>query len=262
MGSIDVRLETGPRIHCATSGDPGGSPVLFLHGWPDSGFSFRRVTALLPAAFQALAPDQRGWGDSDRPEHGYRVEDFAEDAAALLDALGVGRASVVGHSFGSFVARRLALAHPERVDRLVLIGSALAASNPVTREVLASLANLTDPLPREFVRDFQAGTAHVPLPEPFFDRIVEESEKAPARVWLATLENLLVYEDAASLRRLPAPTLLLRGEHDALFSRAEHDALAEAIPGARVETYLDTGHCPNWERPERVAASLEAFLRT
>ena len=261
MQSADVRLSTGLRIHATTSGDDGGTPVLFLHGWPDSGFSFRRVLTHLPPSFRSFAPDQRGWGDSDRPDSGYRVEDYAEDAAAFLDAVGVERTSVVGHSFGSFVARRLALAHPERVDRLVLIGSALSANNAVTGEVLRGLADLADPLPREFVRDFQAGTAHVPLPEEFFDRLVEESEKAPARVWLAVLENLLRYDDAADLGLLRAPTLLLCGDRDALFARPEHDALAAAIPGVRVEVYRDTGHCPNWERPEKVAASLDAFLR-
>jgi pimeloyl-ACP methyl ester carboxylesterase len=216
---------------------------------------------LLPPSFRAFAPDQRGFGDSERPERGYRVEDFAEDAASLLDALGVERTSVAGHSFGSFVARRLALAHPDRVDRLVLIGSALSASNPVTKEVQASLAALADPLPLGFVREFQAGTAYLPVPQAFFDRAVEESLKAPARVWRDSFDNLLRYEDAADLTRIAAPTLLIWGERDAIFSRPEHVALASAIPGVRVEIYRETGHCPNWERPEKVAESLGAFLR-
>ncbi|MET0620897.1 MAG: alpha/beta hydrolase [Thermoanaerobaculia bacterium] len=260
MRLATTRLSTGPRIHYAAHGEDDGAPVVFLHGWPDSGFSFSRVMPLLPARLRAFAPDQRGFGDSERPERGYRVRDFGEDAAAFLDALRIERASVVGHSFGSFVARRFALAHPERVDRLVLIGSALSAANPVTAEVRASLADLVDPLPLKFVRDFQSGTAHVPLPETFFERIVQESFKAPARVWRDVFEDLLRYDDAADLSRLAAPTLLIWGERDALFSRAGHDALAAAIPGVRVEVYRDTGHCPNWERPERVAASLEAFL--
>jgi non-heme chloroperoxidase len=256
----NIRLSTGPRLHYAEQGEDGGAPVVFLHGWPDSGFTYSRVLPLLPAGLRALALDQRGFGDSERPDRGYRVEDFADDVAAFLDALGLERASVVGHSFGTFVARRLALAHPGRVERLVLIGSALSAANPVTRDVQASLANLEDPLPVEFVRDFQSGTAYVPLPENFFERAVEESLKAPARVWRDVFENLLRYDDAGELACLEAPTLLIWGDRDAIFARAEHDALASAIPGVRVEVYRDTGHCPNWERPERVAASLEAFL--
>jgi pimeloyl-ACP methyl ester carboxylesterase len=100
-----------------------------------------------------------------------------------------------------------------------------------------------------------------PLPEAFFERVVEESSKAPVRVWRDVFENLLRYDDAAKLPRMKVPTLLIWGEDDALFSRTDHDALAAAIPGVRVEVYRDTGHCPNWERPEQVAASLDAFLR-
>jgi pimeloyl-ACP methyl ester carboxylesterase len=261
LRSADIRLSSGLRIHYAAHGDDDGSPIVFLHGWPDSGFTYSRVMPLLSSRLRAFALDQRGFGDSERPDRGYRVEDFADDVAAFLDALGLERASVVGHSFGSFVSRRFALAHPGRVDRLVLIGSALSAANPVTREVQASLADLADPLPVGFVRDFQAGTAYAPIPEDFFERAVEESLKAPARVWRDVFDDLLRYDDARELARLEAPTLLIWGERDAIFSRAGHDALAAAIPGVRVEIYPETGHCPNWERPEQVATSLGAFLK-
>ena len=260
MRLATVRLDTGPRIRYAAQGDDGGAPVVLLHGWPDSGLSYSRVMPLLPERVRSLAPDQRGFGDSERPESGYRVEDFGEDVASFLDSLGIERASVVGHSFGSFVARRFALAHPGRVARLVLIGSALSAANPVTREVQASLAELADPLPLPFVREFQSSTVYRPLPPEFFDRLVEESFKAPARVWRDVFDHLLRYDDSAALNRLAVPTLLIRGDHDAIFSKADHDALAAAIPGVRVEVYRDTGHCPNWETPEQIAASLEAFL--
>ena len=128
--------------------------------------------------------------------------------------------------------------------------------------MLASLSGLTDPLPVEFVREFQAGTAHRPVPEDFFEKAVQESLKAPARVWRDVFANLLGDDDSAELPRLAAPTLLIWGERDAIFSRAGHDALASAIPGVQVEIYRDTGHCPNWERPEQVAANLAEFLRS
>ena len=110
-----ARLATGPRLHYAEQGAPGGHAILFLHGWPDSWFSFSRVLPLLPERYHAFAVDQRGFGDSERPDRGYRIEDLAADAAAFLDAVAIERATVVGHSFGSFVARRVAIAYPERV---------------------------------------------------------------------------------------------------------------------------------------------------
>src|SRR5262245_60837431 len=98
-----ARLRTGPELHYAEQGDSGADAILFLHGWPDSWFSFRRVLPLLPPRYRALAVSQRGFGDSERPASGYGIHDVAEDAAAFLDAVAIRRATVVGHSFGSFV---------------------------------------------------------------------------------------------------------------------------------------------------------------
>lgn len=255
-----VLLRTGPRLHYAEQGDADRRPVLFLHGWPDSWFTFSRVLPLLPTRLRALVLDQRGFGGSDRPDSGYAIDDFANDAVEFLDAFSIERATIVGHSFGSFVARRVAETHPGRVAALVLIGTGASAANAVTREVQASLRDLRDPVPVEFAREFQAGTAHVPLPESFFEGIVAESLKLPARLWREVFDHLLAHDDWDQLRRIAAPTLLLWGDHDALFSREDQDRVAAAIPDARLKVYTDTGHCPNWERPELMAADLHAFV--
>jgi non-heme chloroperoxidase len=255
-----VRLATGPTIHFAESGDVQGEPILFLHGWPDSWFSFSRVIPLLPDRLHAFALDQRGFGDSDKPHAGYRIEDFAADAAAFLDAVSVERATIVGHSFGSFVARSLALAHPERVARLVLIGAAVSAAAPVVKKVQEAVQDLPDAVPREFARHFQESTVFQPVPEAFFERLVSESLKLPGRLWREVVEGLVAYDDWEQLARMTTPTLVLWGEEDALFPRADQLRLIDAIRGARLVTYADTGHCPNWEQPERVAADLVSFV--
>jgi pimeloyl-ACP methyl ester carboxylesterase len=253
-------VATGPRLHYAERGH--GEPIVFLHGWPDSWFSFSRVLERLPAQSRAFALDQRGFGDSDRPAGGYRIASFAADVRAFLDAVGIERATVVGHSFGSFVARGLAIAHPERVARLVLIGSGLGPLNPVTREVQATLRGLPDPVPAAFAREFQTGTVHLPLPEAFFERIIFESMKLPGPLWREVLDQLLAYDDATQLGRIAAPTLIMWGDRDALFPREDQERLVAAIPDATLKIYRDTGHCPNWERPEMVAADLTAFMAT
>ena len=255
-------LETGPRLHYAEHGAASGEAILFLHGWPDSWFSFSRVVPLLPASYRSLIPDQRGFGDSDRPEHGYQIADLADDANAFCDAMSVTRVTVVGHSLGSFIARRFAIAHPERVARLVLIGSASTAVSPATREAQAAVQDLSNPVPVEFAREFQASTAHVPLPAAFFEQLIDESLKLPARLWREVLEGVLAYHDVEQLGRISAPTLLVWGDRDALFSRDEQERLLAAIPSATLKVYPETGHCPNWERPGQVAADLTAFMQT
>jgi pimeloyl-ACP methyl ester carboxylesterase len=149
----------------------------------------------------------------------------------------------------------------EAFTRLALIGTGFTASNPVTQELQASLRELPDPIPVEFAREFQASTAHRPLPPEFFERLVAESLKLPPRLWRLAIDRLLEYDDAGGLARVTAPTLLLWGDRDALFSRAEQDRFIAALPGASLTIYEETGHCPNWEQPEQVAADISAFVQ-
>ncbi len=258
-GHLD--LVTGVRLYHRVQGDPDGDVLVFVHGWPDSWYSFSRVLGLLPQRYRAVAPDLRGFGRSDRPADGYAIDDFALDVLATLDALGVQRATLVGHSMGSFVVRRAAQLAPNRVSNLVLIGSGTTTVNDVTREVSALLPDLPDQVPLTFAREFQPSTVHLRLPDPFFDGIVAESAAAPAPVWRRAFAGVMAFDDTADLARITAPTLLVWGAHDGLFDRTEQDRLVAAIPHARLIVYPDAGHCPNWERPERLVADMVAFLQ-
>jgi non-heme chloroperoxidase len=122
-------LGTGPKVHYAEQGHPEGEAIVLVHGWPDSWFSFSPVLAMLPTHYHAVAFDQRGFGNSERPACCYGIDDLAADLVVFLDAVGLRRASLVGHSLGSFIARRVAETRPERVARLVLISSAVTAAN-------------------------------------------------------------------------------------------------------------------------------------
>jgi non-heme chloroperoxidase len=258
----DVRLSTGVRLRYLEQGDPAGPVVILLHGLADSSFSFSRILPDLSGQYRVYAPDQRGHGDSDRPVDGYGPRDLAADVLAFMDALGVERAVLVGHSMGTFVAQQAALAAPGRVAGLILIASAPSARNEVLLEVQRSLAALPDTVPREFVKEFQLSTMHQPTPDEFLARVVAESLKAPSRVWRAALGGLLEWEPLTGPIQGKTPVLLLWGELDAIFSRADQEALLAALPAATLREYRETGHAPHWERPREVVRDLERFLRT
>jgi pimeloyl-ACP methyl ester carboxylesterase len=130
------------------------------------------------------------------------------------------------------VARRVAEAHPERVARLVLIGSpGSLGDNEEELELQTAVRGLKDPVPVQFARELQGAAAHVTLPEAFFERLVAESLKLPARVWKSALEGLFAFDDAADLGRIAVPTLLIWGEWDRWLPREEEDQLAARIPG-------------------------------
>jgi non-heme chloroperoxidase len=257
-----VRHADGVRLHYLELGEPEGRPVVLLHGLADSAFSFSRVMPRLSRNHRLLVPDLRGHGDSDRPTHGYRPRDMANDVLRLMDALGIERAALVGHSMGTFVAQRVALAAPHRVAGMVLIGSAASGRNEVLEEVGRALAELPEEVPEAFAREFQASTTHRPLADEFMARVVAESLKAPARVWRAALEGLMSEERFTGLNGAGLPVLLLWGEGDGIFSRADQEALIDSMPAASLKVYRETGHAPHWERPREVAQDIERFLRT
>jgi pimeloyl-ACP methyl ester carboxylesterase/tetratricopeptide (TPR) repeat protein len=248
----DARLANGMRLRYAERGPVDGPVVLMLHGYSDSWFSFSTVLPLMPPALRVIAPDQRGHGDSDRPAEGYSIDDFATDAIALLDTLGVKDAIVVGHSMGSLVARRIAERLPERVTRLVLVGAALSVRNDGVADLRREIDALGDPVDPEFVRAFQVSTIFQPIPEVFLERAIDESRKLPARVWKAVMVGM--WNDVPSAQGVRVPTVILGGDKDAVFSVAEQRALADAIPGATLTLLKDIGHAVHWENPQALAA--------
>ena len=149
-----THLSTGPRLHYAERGDKEGEAIVFLHAYADSWFSYDRVLHLLSPAYHALAPDQRGHGDSDKPECCYAADDYAADVDALMEALAIEKATLVGDSSGGLIAQRVALDYPHRVSRLVLIGSPTTlVHNEAVMEWSEILRTLEDPVPPEFVRN-------------------------------------------------------------------------------------------------------------
>jgi non-heme chloroperoxidase len=258
--SHTVRLSTGVALRCSERAGDGGTTVLLLHGYSDSVRSFDPILPWLPRGWRLLVPDQRGHGDSERPADGYEVADLASDVAALLDAAVAGGVTVVGHSMGSFVALALALAEPTRVKRLVLVGASARGGTAAVEELAREVASLSDPVPEAFVRAFQEGCLHRPIPAAILEQAISASRTLPARQWRALCDGFLRFDVRHRLARIVCPTLVVWGAHDAIFGRDEQDALLAGLPAATLRVYEGSGHAPNWEEPERFARDLAAFV--
>jgi non-heme chloroperoxidase len=256
-----VEIKDGITIHYLEKGEPDGKAVVFLHGYTYSHVSYERNLDLIPSNYHVFAIDQRGHGDSSKPECCFMLNDFATDVVAFLDAVGVPKATLVGHSMGSFIAQIVAIDAPTRVEALVLIGSApTTANNQGVIDLRASVDSLMDPVSEEFARQFQMGLYYEPLPQEFFEKLVQESQKAPARVWRGALDGLLADDHTAKLSQIQVPTLILWGDHDGIFTQAQQDELASAIPNVKLVVYEQTGHGAHAERPDRFNTDLGGFL--
>jgi pimeloyl-ACP methyl ester carboxylesterase len=253
-----ARLATGVRVPYGEQGDADGVPVVFLHPYADSHRFFELTLPHLPAGIHAYLPTQRGHGDADKPPSGYSLDGLSGDVAAFLDAVGVRRAIVVGHSSGGYVAQRFALDHRDRVLGLVLVGAPRSLHG--RRAPFADAVEvMQDPVDPDLVRQvLEAFPLIRPVPAAFVDAMIAESAKVPAAVWRTALAELTAAVPPTETATITVPTLILWGESDE-FLRTEQEALAAAIPGSRLIGYPDTGHLIVWERPPQVAADIAAF---
>lgn len=253
-----VSLKSGIELHYVERGRRGRQTILFLHGYADSWHSFGRMFAALLRKYHVIAPDLRGHGDSDKPGAPYTLEVFTEDLLQFMNALGLETVDLVGHSMGSLVAQSFAAQHPERVGRLILISSAASMQeNNALIQIKPSIEALRDPVDRGFVVEFQ--TPSNPVPEAFMQEIISESLKVPAHVWKGVLAGLLQVDNRPDLPYITAPTLILWGNEDSIFTRKDQDDLLERITGSRFIEYT-AGHALHWEKPDKVAAVLINFF--
>lgn len=244
-------------VECGT-----GRPMVFLHGYTDSWHSFRLVLPALSAHGRCLAVDQRGHGGSACDGSDYSQDAFAGDAAEFVERLNLGPAVVIGHSMGSLVARKLALARPDLVDRLVLVGAPLRTDTASVRELEADLARFGAEVPRRFAEEFQTACIHDrrSVPDWFFAACVEASAGVPSWVWRAALAGILADDPITRLGEIACPALVIGGRHDAFFGPSEQAELARALPRGRLLLYDGVGHSPHWECPARFAADVADFL--
>jgi pimeloyl-ACP methyl ester carboxylesterase len=245
----DVTLRNGLHLSYAERGPRLGPVVLMLHGYSDSWFSFSRVMPLLPKKARAIALDQRGHGDSSRPMGSYSIDQLAADAVQFMDALSIPSATIVGHSMGSFVARRMAERAPTRVGRLIVVGSACTARTPALASLVEPVSVLVDPVDETFVREFQMSTVCRSVPAGFLRRVIEDSRRVPAHVWKAALAGQLEYTPSTVPLRCPA--IVIGGEEDSVFPAAEQRALVRILPNASFHIESGIGHAFHWEDPER-----------
>lgn len=258
----DIRLANGIKLAYVELGDPKGEPLLLLHGYTDSSRSWSLVAPYL-GNYRLLIPDQRGHGAADAPECCYNSAQYAFDAKLFMEALGVKRAAVVGHSMGSMIAITMAAEYPERVSSIVLIGSTALA--PVSRGawLYDQVTALKWPLDRnsDFLREWHPANQPTPVDPKFAEAVMEDLLAVPPHVWRGVMRELADVPIGRHASDVKAPVLILSGGKDPLFPPEHHASLLMAFPGASAHVFPELGHNPNWEQPEAIARRIDSFLQ-
>ncbi|RME87096.1 MAG: alpha/beta fold hydrolase [Anaerolineae bacterium] len=232
-----------------------GAPLVLLHGFPLDHTIWDEVAPLLEGRADVILPDLRGHGASEAPESSYSIDDMADDVTALLDHLGVERATVVGHSMGGYVALAFAQRHLDRLAGLGLVATHAAADSPERRAA------------REAQMKEVAEKGVAPLAEGMSAKLTRDPALA------ARLRNLILKTKPAGVigalramagrpdRRefLPSvdvPAVVVIGLDDAILPPELGREMASLLPQARLFEIAGVGHMPMMEAPRQVAEAL------
>jgi pimeloyl-ACP methyl ester carboxylesterase len=234
-----------------------GPPLVFVHGSGPGVTAYANWRLVLPELgkhFHCYAPDMVGFGFTERPEGiRYDVQTWADQVLGFLDALGLGQASLVGNSFGGAIALRLAAQHPDRVDRLVLMGS-VGVPFGITEGLDAvwgyqpSPANMRAVMDyfaysRELVTDELAEVRYRASIQPGFQESFSAMFPAPRQRWVDAMATA-----DAEIAALPHQTLLIHGREDQVIPLATSLRLLELIDRSELHVF---GRCGHWTQIER-----------
>jgi pimeloyl-ACP methyl ester carboxylesterase len=284
-----IALRGGLSLRAAVAGD--GPLLIMLHGFPESWYSWRHQLRALAPIYKCVAPELRGYGESDAPRgvHHYRVEEMAGDVRDLIHHFGRERAVVIGHDWGGAIAWVASLMHPEVIERLVILNcphprqmGRLLRSNfrqltrswyilffqlPWLPELMLRAGNFFLP-----IQAMRSGAAHK---EAFTDDDLEHFRAAlrPPYAMTAALNYYralarrdLLGEPAGGhwlARKVQAPTLIIWGEQDiALTKELTYGMEGLFARGFTIKYVADSGHWVQQEKPELVNQLIAEFLST
>jgi pimeloyl-ACP methyl ester carboxylesterase len=241
-----------------------GIPVLFLHGFPHNRSLWSPQLGALAAPARTLCLDLRGFGES-APCPSYSVDDYADDAAALLEALGIGRAVIVGLSMGGYAAFAFWRRHRDRVRALVLCDTRAGADSEDARAARREMQELAQSAGSSAIADRMIGGMVGPSTRTNHPELVDELHRmmsvAPVAGVVGALDALMGRPDSTpTLATIDVPSLIVVGDEDVLTPVKESRAMHLAIPGSRLEIIAGAGHVSNAERPATFNHVLSEFL--
>lgn len=245
-----------------------GPPLLMIRGLGAQCTTWgERLFSELRPHFRLIRFSNRGTGLSDKPPGPFTIRTMADDTANLLSALGIERTHVFSVSMGGMIAQELALAYPDRVDRLVL--ACTFTGGPHAVRAGDNITQLLMPEPGlspedRFRRSWPAMTTQEMIGErrDFLEEMlaIDMATPTPMETIAGQMEAIGKFDTYDRLPEIKCPTLVLHGDSDVLVPTENARIIHERIPGSTLEIIPGAAHMFFWEQPERTAAILKSFL--
>jgi 3-oxoadipate enol-lactonase len=240
-----------------------GRPVVFLHGLGWDNTLWAHQVARYGGDYRVIAGDTRGHGASDRPPGPYTIDLFADDWAALLDALDIKDACVVGFSQGGMIAQTLAIKRPDLMSALVLVSTSCRSHASGRENMEARITAMREQGPEASARVGAKAIfspAYMAANPAYIETFVAWRAAMPAEPLVAAMRAVYDYDVRAGLAGVRTPCLVITGSADVLTKPDANAEVAASIPGARFETVAGAGHMIPIEQPEVFDRLIDGFL--
>jgi 3-oxoadipate enol-lactonase len=245
-----------------------GEPLLLISGHSGTTALWGPIVPLLSRAYRVVAFDNRGIGYSEAPESPVSVKMMADDAAGLMDALGIDSAHVLGASMGGMIAQELALNHPARIISLVLACTTPGGSRaPFLDDETLAMGEQMAAMPQDDLAKVLVGLLYTPEYIESNPQVVEETVglimEKPIPPWVRArqTEACAAHDTCDRLPLIKAPTLVIGGERDNVIPPEQQKLLASEIANAELVMWKDLAHGFLGQKPEETAEVILGFLR-
>jgi len=274
----------GIRMHFVEQGS--GFPIVLMHGFPELWYSWRyQIPVLADAGFRVIVPDLRGYGESDRPEglEFYDIHHLVDDMVGLLDALGLGKAVIIGHDWGGVIVWQMALMHPERVERVISLNTPFQKRSSIKptegfkkladgrfnyilyfQEPGRAEADIGSNI-KEWLETTLRGiaTQHDFITDETVSVFTEGFQKSGFTGPLNYYRNIdRNWETTGYLqdRQVTMPALMISAEKDPVLLPRSTDGMETVIPNLTKKLIKDSGHWTQQEKPDEVNRLIIDFL--
>ena len=256
-----VKIESGIELAYVEWGDLSAPPVILIHGYTDNSRAFSLIAPYLKGR-RFIAIELRGHGDSEKVKRDINLLSFAADLSEFMDTLSIERADLVGHSMGSMTAALFAALYGHRVNKVVLIATALQPGPTVADWLVETIENQTYPLDvnSEFLEEW-TWNPH-PIDPVFMKYLKQEASQVPYETWHGCLVAFRVTNWSMAAQNIKAPVFVMWGDKDQFFNAADQEDVKEVLPHAKHKAYVDYGHSVTWEIPEAAAKDIMGFLES
>ena len=244
-----------------------GTPVVFLHAFPQSRTMWGQQIMALSNTHRVIAPDFRGFGESDAPQGPYTLEQYADDVKGLLDHLAIQQAVFVGLSMGGYTLFAFYRKYAARVNALVLADTRAGADTEDGRSGRFAMARTASEKGAGAIADIMLPKLLSPVALQTKPELVHQVRERIERTQVSGIAGALMAmagrpDSVPLLSQIACPTLVITGELDGPTPPADGKLMAEAIPGARLNIIPQAGHLSNLEQPEAFNTAVLNFLRS